>query len=135
MCIRDSDYRVLSSSTYLPITDEKILNRLNQALNHIFEHYRSSISLEDVAAHVNMSPTYFSKFFKKATGHRFIEFVNTLRVNKACERLAHTDDPITEICFQVGFNNIANFNRRFSDVKGMTPSEYRRTSMDALYQR
>mgnify|MGYP001165313756 CR=1 FL=1 len=46
-----------------------------------------------------------------------------------------SNDPITEICFQVGFNNIANFNRRFYDVKSMTPSEYRRTSMDALYQR
>lgn len=129
------DYRVLSSSTYLPITDEKVLNRLNQALNHIFEHYQTGISLEEVAAHVGMSPTYFSKFFKKATGHRFIEFVNTLRINKACERLAHSNDPITEICFLVGFNNIANFNRRFFDVKNMTPSEYRKTSMDALYQR
>lgn len=129
------DYRVLSSSTYLPITDEKMLNRLNQAVNHIFEHYLTSISLEEVAAHVNMSPTYFSKFFKKATGHRFIEFVNTLRINKACERLAHSDEPITEICFLVGFNNIANFNRRFFDLKKMTPSEYRKTSMDVLYQR
>lgn len=128
------DYRVLSSSTYLPITDERILNRLNQAVNYIFEHYQTSISLEEVAELVKMSPTYFSKFFKKATGHRFIEFVNTLRINKACERLAHSDEAITEICFQVGFNNIANFNRRFFAVKKMTPSEYRKASMDALYK-
>ncbi|MEO9525401.1 AraC family transcriptional regulator [Marinobacter alexandrii] len=129
-----TDYRVLSSSTYLPITDEKILNRLNQALDLIFEHYHTGISLEEVAAHVNVSPTYFSKFFKKATGHRFIEFINSLRINKACEHLAHSDEPITEICFLVGFNNIANFNRRFYDVKKMTPSEYRKTSLDVLYQ-
>ena len=129
-----TDYRVLSSSTYLPITDEKILNRLNQALDLIFEHYHTGISLEEVAAHVNVSPTYFSKFFKKATGHRFIEFINSLLINKACEHLAHSDEPITEICFLVGFNNIANFNRRFYDVKKMTPSEYRKTSLDVLYQ-
>ena len=127
-------YRVLSSSTYLPITDEKILNRLNKALDLIFEHYHTGISLEEVAAHVKVTPTYFSKFFKKATGHRFIEFINSLRINKACEHLAHTDEPITEICFQVGFNNIANFNRRFYDLKKMTPSEYRKTSLDTLYQ-
>lgn len=128
------NYRVLSSSTYLPITDEKILNRLNRALDLIFEHYHTGISLEEVATHVNVSPTYFSKFFKKATGHRFIEFINSLRINKACEHLAHSDEPITDICFLVGFNNIANFNRRFYDVKKMTPSEYRKTSLDALYQ-
>lgn len=129
-----SDYRVLSSSTYLPITDEKILNRLNRALDFIFDHYQKGISLEEVAAHVKVSPTYFSKFFKKATGHRFIEFINSLRINKACEHLAHSDEPITEICFLVGFNNIANFNRRFYDVKKMTPSEYRKTSLDSLYK-
>lgn len=127
-------YNVLSSSTYMPITDEKVLKRLNQAVNYIFDHYDACITLEEVAEHVEMSPTYFSKFFKKATGHRFIEFVNGLRINKACERLAHSDEPITEICFTVGFNNIANFNRRFYDLKKMTPSEYRKTSLDALYK-
>lgn len=128
------EYRVLSSSTYLPITDEKVLDRLNQAVNYIFDHYDADIALDEVAGHVKMSPTYFSKFFKKATGHRFIEFVNGLRINKACEQLAHSDEPITEICFTVGFNNIANFNRRFYDLKKMTPSEYRKTSLDALYK-
>lgn len=128
------DYRVLSSSTYIPITDEKILHRLNQAVNYIFESYDTGISLEEVADHVNMGPTYFSKFFRKATGQRFTEFVNTLRINKACEHLAHTDEPITEICFSVGFNNIANFNRRFFHLKKMTPSDYRKASMDVLYR-
>ncbi len=128
------EYRVLSSTTYIPITDEKVLDRLNQAVNYIFDHYDDEISLEEVAEQLQMNPTYFSKFFKKATGHRFIEFVNGLRINKACEQLAHGDDPITDICFQVGFNNIANFNRRFFDVKKMTPSEYRKSSMDGLYK-
>jgi AraC-like DNA-binding protein len=41
--------------------------------------------------------------------------------------LAHSDTPITEICFDVGYNNIANFNRRFLELKDMTPSEYRKT--------
>ncbi len=128
------NYQVLSSSVYVPITDKKILNRLNQTINYIFDHYDTEISLEEVAGKVEMSPTYFSKFFKKATGHRFIEFVNSLRINKACELLAHGEEPITEICFNAGFNNIANFNRRFFDLKKMTPSEYRKSSLDALYK-
>ncbi|SIS67892.1 AraC family transcriptional regulator [Neptunomonas antarctica] len=128
-----SDYRVLSSSAYVPIQDSKILHRLNLVINYIFEHYDSEITLDEIAKHVDMSPTYFSKFFKKSTGQRFVEFVNGMRINKACEHLAHTDEPITDICFTVGFNNIANFNRRFFALKEMTPSEYRKTSIGALY--
>ena len=128
------EYKVLSTSTYLPHMDDRALNRLNLAVTFIFDHYDAEITLEEVAEHMKMSPTYFSKFFKKSTGHRFIEFVNSLRINKACEYLAHSDEPITEICFTVGFNNIANFNRRFFDVKQMTPSEYRKTSLDTLYK-
>lgn len=129
-----SEYRVLSSSAYVPIQDPKILDRLNQVFSYIFEHYDSEITLDEIAGHVDMSPTYFSKFFKKSTGQRFVEFVNGMRINKACERLAHTEEPITDICFTVGFNNIANFNRRFFALKEMTPSEYRKSSLGALYK-
>jgi len=134
MLASTKEYRVLSTTAVLPHMDERILNRLNAAITYIFDHYDTEITLEEVANHLKMSPTYFSKFFKKSTGHRFIEFVNGLRINKACEQLAHSDEPITEICFSVGFNNIANFNRRFYDVKKMTPSEYRKTSLDTLYK-
>lgn len=128
------EYRTLSTSTYLPHMDEKILNRLHKAVNYIFDHYDTQISLDEVATHIEMSPTAFSRFFKKSTGHKFIEFVNSLRVSKACEQLVHSEEPITEICFSVGFNNIANFNRRFYDLKKMTPSEYRKTSLEVLYR-
>jgi len=44
----------------------------------------------------------------------------------------HGDQQIASICYAVGFNNVANFNRRFREVKGMTPKEFRRQSMDRL---
>jgi AraC-like DNA-binding protein len=52
--------------------------------------------------------------------------VNQVRINRACQLLMESDRFITHICYEVGFNNIANFNRRFLDVKGMTPREFRR---------
>ncbi|MGE0498972.1 MAG: helix-turn-helix domain-containing protein, partial [Ramlibacter sp.] len=52
--------------------------------------------------------------------------VNQVRINRACQLLMESDRYITHICYEVGFNNIANFNRRFLDIKGMTPSEFRR---------
>lgn len=128
------DYRVLSTSSFIPATGKRLLEKASDAIQFIFDHYDRELSLDDVAEHLEMTPSYFSRFFRKATGHRFIDFVNGLRISRACERLAHTDEPITDICFAVGFNNIANFNRRFHALKGMTPSEYRRASADALYR-
>jgi len=127
------DYKLLSASAYLSKTDEKILKQLSQAVTYIIENYEENIKQEEVAQVVNMSAAYFSRIFRKATGHNFVAFVNSIRINKVCELLAHTDMPITDICFKVGYSNIANFNRRFFDQKKMTPSEYRKVSSDSLY--
>jgi AraC-like DNA-binding protein len=125
--LADTDqYALLSSDQYQRISGEKNQQRVNLAVNYIFEHYHRDLSLEEVAEHLAMQPTYFSKFFRQATGRRFVEFVNSLRITRACDLLAHSDLPITEICFDVGFTNISNFNRRFQALKGMTPSDYRK---------
>src|SRR6218665_171859 len=57
---------------------------------------------------------------------RITDLVNLVRVNRACQLLMETDHYITRIAYDVGFNNMANFNRRFLNIKGMTPSEYRK---------
>ncbi|WP_020406490.1 AraC family transcriptional regulator [Hahella ganghwensis] len=126
-----SDYHLLSSEKFLSVRGEKNQQRVNQALNYILASYNLDISLEEVAEHIGMKPTYFSKFFRQATGRRFVEFVNSLRITKACDLLAHSDLPVTDICFDVGFTNISNFNRRFHTLKGMTPTEYRKLSLVA----
>jgi AraC-like DNA-binding protein len=131
---RETDYRLLSSTSFDPMLDETAIDRVNVAVNYIMAHYQAGITLEDVAQEVGMKPTYFSKFFKRSTGIRFIEFVNNLRINRACERLVGTNESITDICFQVGFNNIANFNRRFYTLKGMTPSDYRKQAVLRYFQ-
>jgi AraC-like DNA-binding protein len=46
--------------------------------------------------------------------------------------LADGDKPVTDVCFESGFNNISNFNRRFQQLKGMTPSHYRRLVVQRL---
>ncbi|WP_020409228.1 helix-turn-helix domain-containing protein [Hahella ganghwensis] len=125
-------YRTLSSEFHQPLIDKPNLDWLNKANDYILEHYESDISLEDIAQYMGVSPAYFSKQFKRVSGHRFVDFVNRLRVNKAAELLTHSRLPITEICFEVGYNNIANFNRRFLEIKGHTPSDYRRSFIHDL---
>ena len=85
--------------------------------------------MADVASEMGMSETRFSRFFRKATGNSYTDFVNRIRVHKACHLLMETDKLVADICYEVGFNNVANFNRRFLEAKGMTPSEFRRQSV------
>lgn len=128
-----SNYRTLSSEYHQPLIDKKHLDWLNQAVDYILQHYARELPLDEVAQQMGMSATQFSKHFKRVAGHCFVDFVNQLRVNKASELLAQSERPITEICFDVGYNSIANFNRRFLDIKGMTPSEYRKSYLNVLY--
>ena len=67
----------------------------------------------------------FSRFFRRATGNTFTDFVNQIRSNRACQSWVETDRAVTYIYCDVGFQNVANFNRRCREIKGMTPSEYR----------
>ncbi|CAH0294146.1 MULTISPECIES: AraC family transcriptional regulator [unclassified Pseudomonas] len=119
-------YQLLSDRTAAQLADEHHVDRINRAVDYIFQRYAQELSQEEVAEYLGMTPTYFSRFFKQATGRGFVEFVNRLRVSKSCELLTQSDKPVTEVCFESGFNNISNFNRRFQQLKGMTPSGYRR---------
>lgn len=120
------DYQLLCANRPKQQAEEHHLDRTNRAVDYIFAHYARELTLEEVSEHVGMKPTYFSRFFKQATGRSFVEFVNRLRVSKSCELLTDASLPVTEICFESGFSNISNFNRRFQQLKGMTPSDYRR---------
>ncbi|MGO2769625.1 helix-turn-helix domain-containing protein [Pseudomonas taetrolens] len=126
------DYQLLSGVTAVRLADEQTIDRTNRAVDYIFSHYARELSLEEVAEHMGMKPTYFSRVFKQATGRSFVEFVNRLRISKSCELLVDGRKHVTDVCFESGFNNISNFNRRFQQLKGMTPSHYRRLAVQRL---
>lgn len=107
------------------------LRRLTLALDYIQGHFAGGISLPDVARHVGLSESAFSRFFRAQTGNVFSQHVASLRIWAARRMIAEGRLPITEIAFEAGFGNIANFNRTFLRHAGMTPSRYRR----ALRQR
>ncbi len=99
--------------------------RIAAVVDHIVEHFAEEISVEKAASMAGMSPATFSRNFQAVSGNRFVEFVNRVRIGEACGMLYATDQQVTTICYQVGFQNLANFNRHFLKMKGMTPSAYR----------
>lgn len=99
--------------------------RLSHALSYIGKNLAADLRESDLAQLAGQSVSAFSRAFHRHTGMPFVQYVNRLRIESACQMLTADDVSITEVCFQSGFNNVSNFNRQFRAVKGMSPSEFR----------
>ena len=98
---------------------------MNLALQHIGRNFTRDLSEVDLAKLTRQSVSTFSRSFRKHTGVNFVQYVNSLRIELACQHLSQADLTVAEICYEVGFNNVSNFNRQFLAVKGMAPSKFR----------
>ena len=121
-----TDYRLLSNAQLQSVDDDHSMGQIDAVVSRITDNLSQSFSAGEMATELGMSESRFSRFFRRATGNTFTDFVNRVRINRACQLLMETDRLITHICYEVGFNNVANFNRRFLEIKGMTPSEFRK---------
>jgi AraC-like DNA-binding protein len=106
--------------------------RINAVYEFVRNNYHKKISLADVAARVNMSEEYFSRFFSKSLMKSFFTFLNEYRINRACKLLIETEKQVTEICYQVGYESIPFFYRQFKKIKNMPPQTYRAQYLNAL---
>ncbi|MCX7678254.1 MAG: AraC family transcriptional regulator [Spirochaetes bacterium] len=107
------------------VLTESTKEKIAQALAYIHENYRFDISREGLASLVSMSPARFGKAFKIYTGKKLGDYINELRIEEAKNSLLTTNKTISEIAFEVGFEQLRSFNRTFYHITGMTPSEYR----------
>jgi AraC-like DNA-binding protein len=121
-----NDYRLLSTVQLQSFEDDASLAKISGIVDYITENCSNQFSMAEICDRLGMTESSFSRYFRRATGNNFTDFVTRLRVNKACQLLMETDRYITNVCYDVGFNNVANFNRRFLQIKGMTPKEFRR---------
>ena len=101
-------------------------SRLNDVIQFMIKNYPKNISLEEISEIAHLSPAAFCRFFKLRTRKTFITFLNELRISHACKLLTESEQPVNEICYHTGFNNLAHFNRLFKIQTGVTPSLYRK---------
>ncbi len=106
--------------------------RIGDVVDHVTNNFSKDFSLNIAAEMAGMSTATFSRNFQRITGNKFIEFVNRVRISQACSMLYATDEQVSAICFEVGFQNLANFNRHFLKLKHMTPSTYRELAQREL---
>lgn len=122
------DYEVLASLSYELDLTRIADGGINRALTYLREHLTEQIEENELAEMVDQSQSAFSRAFKRHTGTTLVRYRNQLRIDLACQRLL--TDPevkVAEVCYDVGFSNLSNFNRHFLKLKGMPPSQFRTT--------
>ncbi len=116
----------LGKATRTQVTGQS--TTIRRVLDYIQQNAEGEISQRQAARLAGLSPAGFSRFFSRHFGKPFVTYVAEVRVGLACRLLLENELGIAEVAVRAGFNNLANFNRRFRLLKGTTPSDYRRMS-------
>ena len=108
------------------IFNEKEQQLVSDVIKYIYENYTKELTINDVTEKFNITDTKLNKILMSYSGKRFIEFLNALKIDKACEMLLTTDKSVIDISFELGFNTVKTFNNNFSKLKNMSPTDFRK---------
>ena len=123
---KSSEYNVLANPGYSNSLKESDAERMNKVHAYVMKNFREKISLDDVAAIANMSPTSFSRYFKVHANKTFSDFLTEIRIGYSCKLLTSQKMSVSQVCYDSGFNTLSNFNRQFKAVTHYSPLEYRK---------
>ncbi|MDO5716748.1 MAG: AraC family transcriptional regulator [Tissierellia bacterium] len=115
------EYRSIYRSSHSGSTDTDI-----QILEEIVQNSHTDLSIKDISLKYHRSPMEINRRLKSIVGKNFADFLHYVRINKSIVRMLETNDPITDIAFEVGYNTMKTFQRNFLKLKHMTPSEFRK---------
>lgn len=100
---------------------------VEKARQYVCDNVEKRIMLQDVAEYVCISPGYLSSLFKKQYSQNLVDYINEVKMERACELIREGRYRIYEISYRMGFENAYYFSRVFKRHIGMTPSEYRKS--------
>jgi AraC-like DNA-binding protein len=120
-----TNYHLICPNNHYNIVSRKQELRINTVCQYISEHYQEYLPLKKVADLVYMSESNFCKFFKKATGKTYSDYLNEMRIQSACLLLRDSDLKINIIAHDCGFETLSYFNRVFLKKKKCTPKAFR----------
>ena len=107
---------------YIPSKNNELIKK---SMVYISQHFNESLTLEDVATHVHLHPSYFSTMFKQSTGSSFKEYLNMVRIEEGKRLLSNTDYSIIDIAIAIGFEDQSYFSKVFKKYTGRTPKQFR----------
>jgi len=100
-----------------------------KALRYIGDNFSRNITLKDMATALNISYVYLSRVFAQKLKFKFVDCINSFRIQKAISLLSNPNRSISEICYECGFGSIRQFNRLFKEAMSCSPREYRKKNM------
>jgi len=112
-------------STTVPRQMDGSRLRLDRVLQHLHQHYHQQVHLEELADIAALSVSGLHRMFRNHTQSNVSGYLIGLRIGEACSRLSSTNQPIQYIAEEVGYISLANFNRQFRKLRGMSPRQYR----------
>jgi len=110
------------------VFDSRSKSLMESAKRYIDAHYMTQLGYKDVAREVFISPSYFLSLFRKETGQTFTDYLTSVRMTAAKALLKTTGMTVTEIAYEVGFNNSNYFSSAFRKAAGVSAKEYRKGS-------
>ncbi|MGL4912494.1 MAG: response regulator [Romboutsia sp.] len=110
-------------------TEESISPVILKLLQHIEESYKYDLNLKEISDNLNINSIYLGQLFQKETGVLFSDYINNFRINKAKDLLVNTSLKASEIGDLVGYANKNYFYRKFKNIVGITPSEWRKINI------
>jgi AraC family transcriptional regulator len=111
-------------------TRVELWRRLNRVRDFIRVSFANQLTLADMARVACLSPFHFMRAFKGAFGSTPHEFLTACRIERARFLLERTELPVTQICFDVGFESIGTFSSWFRRLTGLSPREWRAKKQD-----
>jgi AraC-like DNA-binding protein len=130
------EMKALASASYEPMLLSEDQDRMERVCAYIHQHYTEKVERRELAALAALSEGAFSRFFHSRTGRTVPQYVNELRVGRACRLLLEFPGrTVSDVALDCGFDNLANFNRRFLAARGVAPSVFRKQSVTAVQPR
>jgi AraC-like DNA-binding protein len=133
--VTESKYETVSSFINTKNYTDDEGKRMSAVFEFVMNHFDQKIVLEEIATIANMTPNAFCKYFKQRTNKTFFKFLTEVRIENACKFLGNQQQvSIADVAHHCGFFNISNFNRKFKEIKGVTPTEFRKRVTSTIAQ-
>ena len=105
--------------------EKHTLTAMHKIIEYVSLHFKENITLKHLAEVFGYNQNYLSRIFNQSIGINFKKFLNEFRIEYAKTQLLETDNSISQIAFEAGYETIRNFNRAFLTINKMTPNEFR----------
>ena len=124
---KSNDVTLISSVSHFSEAITKSNNEpIDKVFTYLINNFKDEVTLNAVASYVKLNPASLCRYFKQVTGRTLFSSLNDIRIEHACKLLSHSNLTVSEIAYEVGFNNLSHFNKRFKGVTNQTPTEYKK---------